>query len=196
MNTTSANQPQPIGLRRNTCRLVMAVILAGMILNGPSLWARQAELPSHQPTRAELPEDGVADEAADRAVDGVTVRVAEDGSAGIPQAVSLAGHWSGSWYSCTTGHRGPLFAEFCPLSTGDYRVNFRGRFFRILPFRYTVVLRVVDQQDGVVHLQGQSYLGRLFGTFTYEATATESGFRATYRSCDDRGVFKLQRCCH
>jgi hypothetical protein len=114
----------------------------------------------------------------------------------LVEPIDLAGHWSGRWSSCNTGHKGPLFADFCRLSTGDYRVQFRGRFFGILPFRYSVVLRVEAVEPGVVHLRGQSYLGRLFGTFTYEATATACEFRADYRSCDDRGIFWLKKCCH
>ena len=105
----------------------------------------------------------------------------------------LSGCWSGSWSSCTTGHRGPLRAEFCQLAGGDYQVNFRGRFFRIFPFRYSVVLQVVDVQGDTVTLQGSSYLGRLFGTFHYHATATSCTFRASYRSCKDAGEFCLSR---
>ena len=69
----------------------------------------------------------------------------------------------------------------------------RGRFFRILPFRYNVVLRVVDVHGDTVTLAGSSYLGRLFGTFHYRATADGCSFHATYTSCKDRGEFCLQR---
>ncbi len=34
--------------------------------------------------------------------------------------LSLAGCWSGSWLSCTTGHKGPMqatFCQICPTST-------------------------------------------------------------------------------
>lgn len=176
MNSIPTRNFLSTGFGQGTFRLVTATLLVGILLGGSSLQGHEADRSLFQL--------------------GDTESLTEGESAGAPAVLSLAGHWSGSWYSCSTGHRGPLFAEFCPLSTGDYRVNFRGRFFRILPFRYSVVLHVVDQQEGVVYLQGQSYLGRLFGTFTYEATATESEFRADYRSCDDRGVFTLKKCCH
>jgi len=107
--------------------------------------------------------------------------------------LDLSGYWSGGWQSCTTGHKGPLKASFCRLHNGDYEVRFRGRFFRVIPFRYRVVLHVIDQQGDTVYLAGSSYLGRLFGTFEYQATATPSEFRATYTSKKDCGEFWMCR---
>jgi len=104
----------------------------------------------------------------------------------------LSGSWRGSWTSCTSGHKGPMRAEFCRLNNGDYRVNFRGRFFKLFPFRYSVVLKVVEEGD-VVRLNGSSYLGRMFGTFCYSATADACQFRADYTSKKDNGVFSLTR---
>ena len=106
----------------------------------------------------------------------------------------LSGSWEGSWKSCTTGHKGPLKAEFCRLGNGDYRVNFRGRFFKLFPFRYSVVLQVVEESD-VVQLSGSSYLGRMFGTFCYSATADACQFRADYTSRKDSGIFLMKRVC-
>ena len=48
--------------------------------------------------------------------------------------------------------------------------------------------------DGVVKLAGDSYLGRRYGTFHYEASATETKFTADYTSCKDDGRFVLSRC--
>lgn len=109
-------------------------------------------------------------------------------------AADLSGCWTGEWSSCTTGHHGPLQATFCQLDTGDYRVDFRGRFAKIVPFRYSVVLHVVaEHDDGRVELEGSTYLGRLVGTFWYSATATDCVFEATYRSCKDAGTFSLRK---
>jgi hypothetical protein len=116
-------------------------------------------------------------------------------SAHTVAASDLSGCWSGSWRSCTTGHNGPLNASFCRLNDCQYRVDFSGRFFKLLPFRYSVTLNVVSDDGETVQLAGSSYLGRLFGTFHYRAEATACKFTANYSSCDDRGVFVISRCC-
>jgi hypothetical protein len=108
-------------------------------------------------------------------------------------AVDLSGCWSGTWQSCVTPHRGPLNAEFVRLDANRYEVFFNGRFFKVLPFRYSVVMTATEQ-DGVVYLSGSKYLGRAFGTFTFNAAATEGSFNANYSSCKDNGTFNLCRC--
>ena len=113
--------------------------------------------------------------------------------AGSATAVDLSGSWSGSWESCSTGHAGPLRAEFTRSSATQYRVDFAGRFFKILPFRYSVTLDVVEDHGDHVVLAGSSFLGRLFGTFTYHATADGCRFTADYRSKKDVGEFRLMR---
>ena len=113
--------------------------------------------------------------------------------AGSATAVDLSGSWSGSWESCSTGHAGPLRADFTRSSATQYRVNFAGRFFKILPFRYSVTLDVVEDHGDHVVLAGSSFLGRLFGTFTYHATADGCRFTADYRSKKDVGAFRLTR---
>jgi len=113
--------------------------------------------------------------------------------AGAAGAVDLSGSWNGSWQSCTTGHAGPLSACFTPCGDGAYRVEFTGRFFKIIPFRYSVVLRVVEETDDRVTLAGSSQLGRLFGTFTYRATADGCRFDAAYGSRKDSGSFRMTR---
>lgn len=117
---------------------------------------------------------------------------AEPVLAETPAINDLSGTWQGSWTSCKSGHTGPMRAEFCRLDSGDYRVNFRGRFFKVFPFRYSVVLQVVEEGD-VVRLSGSSYLGRMFGTFCYSATADACQFRANYTSKKDHGIFSLRR---
>lgn len=109
-------------------------------------------------------------------------------------AVDLTGHWTGQWISCTSGHQGPLQADFCRIDDGRYRVTFRGRFCAIIPFRYEVTLRVVSDDGENVTLAGSSYLGRIYGTFTYRATATATSFVSRYDSCRDDGKFVLRRC--
>lgn len=92
-----------------------------------------------------------------------------------------------------TPHRGPISAEFVRFDADRYEVFFRGRFFKVLPFRYSVVM-TASEQDGVVHLSGSQYLGRMAGTFSFQAAATDCQFNANYSSCKDYGKFTLTRC--
>jgi hypothetical protein len=85
--------------------------------------------------------------------------------------------------------------DFAPptLLAQASRMNFSGRFFKILPFKYSVTLRVIeDGGDGVI-LAGSSWLGRMFGTFCYRAEADACRFEARYTSKKDNGVFRLER---
>lgn len=109
-------------------------------------------------------------------------------------AEDLSGCWEGCWYSETTGHKGPLFATFTKLDDCHYQVDFSGRFFKIIPFKYSVVLNVVAAGE-TTQLSGQNYLGRRYGTFTYCAEATGCQFHASYTSCKDCGTFQLTRVC-
>jgi len=111
----------------------------------------------------------------------------------VSLAVDLSGCWSGSWESCVTPHKGPLWAEFVPCGGNQYEVHFRGRFFKIMPFQYSVTM-VAEERDGVVYLSGSKYLGRMVGTFSFNAAATDKCFNANYSSCKDSGQFKLSRC--
>ena len=107
--------------------------------------------------------------------------------------VDPRGCWSGSWMSCKSGHQGVLRATLTACGDQAYRAEFRGRFFKIMPFRYTVTLQVVGVDEHGIHLAGSQSLGRLFGTFHYQATITDCRFEATYRSCKDWGKFSLGR---
>jgi len=109
------------------------------------------------------------------------------------QAVDLSGCWTGTWQSCVTPHKGPLNAEFVRLDVNTYEVFFRGRFFKVLPFKYSVVMTAAEQ-NGVVYLSGSKHLGRMFGTFSFRAAASDRQFNANYTSCKDSGCFRLTRC--
>lgn len=109
-------------------------------------------------------------------------------------APDLSGKWpTGRSRSESSGHNGPLQASFCKIDETHYRVQFRGRFARIVPFRYTVTLEVIGNQGDKVLLSGSARLP-LFGMFSYSAEATAHEFISTYSSCDDQGVFELKRC--
>ena len=115
------------------------------------------------------------------------------GCAPLTNATDLSGCWSGSWKSCGTGHKGPLNATFTKCGETQYHVAFSGRFFKIMPFRYSVTLDVIEDGD-TVKLSGSSFLGRIMGTFSYSATATACTFDSAYSSCKDNGWFHLTKC--
>src|SRR5262245_61372491 len=58
----------------------------------------------------------------------------------VSGAIDLSGCWSGTWESCVTPHKGPLWAEFVSCGGNQYEVHFRGRFFKIMPFQYSVTM--------------------------------------------------------
>lgn len=109
-------------------------------------------------------------------------------------AADLSGTWSGRWDSLSTGHTGPLNANFTRINDAQYQVDFRGRFFKLIPFRYSVVLNVVEEGE-TVRLSGDNYLGRRYGWFHYDAVVAGDCFTANYSSCKDDGQFRLTRCC-
>jgi hypothetical protein len=108
------------------------------------------------------------------------------------EPINLSGRWSGHWESLSNGHRGPLHATFTKADDSHYSVIFRGRFLKILPFRYTSKLEVTGYEDDRVLLAGSRRL-LFFGTFSYRAEATCSDFTATYEARNDHGVFIMKR---
>jgi hypothetical protein len=107
----------------------------------------------------------------------------------------LSGTWSGTWESGTKNHCGPLRATFCQTDEDHYKVRFSGRFWKVIPFRYSVTLDVVKRDGDKIFLSGSQKL-LFFGTFCYEAEADSCTFTATYTANRDHGVFSLTRTWH
>src|SRR5262249_20640588 len=116
-------------------------------------------------------------------------------AAEAPCQPDLTGKWSGCWVSESDGHHGPLHAHFYKENDCNYRVHFHGRFFKIIPFRYSVTLTIVGHDGDNVLLAGSQRLGPIFGTFEYSATANDREFTATFSSKRDCGRFELTRDC-
>ena len=114
-------------------------------------------------------------------------------AASSARAVDLSGCWEGRWGSNCTPHNGPLKATFVKQDDTHYCVHFKGRFFKLLPFKYSVTLAVVEDKGDSVTLSGSHYLGKMFGTFTYTANATACDFNSRYDSCKDNGYFCLKK---
>jgi len=108
-------------------------------------------------------------------------------------APDLTGCWTGRWEDCKSGHSGPLKARFEKCDDIHYRATFTGRFLKVFPFRFRTTLNVTGQEEGRILLSGESNLGFLFGTFHYEATATDHDFTAEFTSRRYQGRFMLSR---
>lgn len=105
----------------------------------------------------------------------------------------LSGRWSGYWVSDKNGHTGPLRASFRRVSDTCYRVTFSGRFWKVVPFVYSVRLAVTGTTGDVVTLAGETRAGPVIGTFHYDAVATPCHFEARFTSRNDSGRFVLTR---
>lgn len=107
-------------------------------------------------------------------------------------ALDLSGNWSGNWISDNSGHSGLMKAVFRSAGAESYEVTFSGRFFKVIPFRYKVVLSVKGKDGEKLLLSGNQRLFG-FGTFEYTAVADESSFSASYSSRKDNGRFELSK---
>jgi hypothetical protein len=110
-------------------------------------------------------------------------------------APDLSGDWSGYWISSKNGHHGPLRATFTCVGDNCYRVRFKGRFAKIIPFRYRTTMTITGVGDGVATLVASRRLGPVLGTFAMTAVATPTTFEAEFSSKNDCGRFVLTRCC-
>ena len=108
-------------------------------------------------------------------------------------APDLTGNWTGHWESCKNGHHGPLSARFCKKDDCHYEVVSRGRFFKVVPFRYATTMTVIGYDGDRVLLSASKRLGPVLGSCSMDADATSSDFTARFSSRDDNGLFVLRR---
>ena len=119
--------------------------------------------------------------------------VALVGDATLVSAAELSGCWQGCWVSNTNGHTGKLRATIEKVDDDHYCAHFSGTYQKVLPFRYRVLLSVKQEGD-VLKLEGSKDLGLLFGgRFSFDATASDTEFKASYSSRRDCGEFHLKR---
>ena len=123
----------------------------------------------------------------------VAVLVLSSSQLQAAEKLDLSGKWSGSWRSEISDHTGPLKAKFEVLDDSKVQARFSGRFFKFIPFRFNVLLEIVETKDGVVILKGKEDLGRTLGTYTYNATYSKGKFVAKYSTDKDKGVFEVSR---
>ena len=109
------------------------------------------------------------------------------------ELAELKGNWSGTWRSDISEHEGPLKAKFEVKSDEQVEARFSGRFFKVIPFKFIVILDVVSSGNGVIKLKGKQDLGRTLGTYHYDVTFKENEFVAKYHTDKDKGVFQVSK---
>lgn len=103
-----------------------------------------------------------------------------------------SGNWSGNWVSGANGHKGPLNARVERTSPDTVTVHFRGRFAKIVPFRYTSQLQVISESADRTELAGSQKLP-FFGNFSTRATIEGDQLNASFQSARDSGEFHLRK---
>lgn len=105
----------------------------------------------------------------------------------------LTGAWQGTWLSDVNGHNGRLRALITENPDGTYRAWYHAKYKRILSFAYSVNVETRKIPEGHSFL-GEADLGKLAGgAYSYEGTATNGHYHATYKAKYDHGIFKMQR---
>jgi hypothetical protein len=114
----------------------------------------------------------------------------------LPAATSASdpsGVWRGEWVSSSSGHQGPIKAHIRQVDDCTYRACFCGRFLHVVPFGYSVPMKVTGRTaSGATILTAQSWLPG-FGDFTCRATVSQCHFNACYWSPKDNGRFTMTR---
>jgi hypothetical protein len=110
-----------------------------------------------------------------------------------PASVDVAGCWSGYWISCSDGHSGPMQATICKIGDNCYEARFKGRFWVVVPFRYSMTFQVVGGDGDKIILAGERRLGPALGSYSFTATVTATDFDASYTARRDNGKFVMQR---
>lgn len=110
-------------------------------------------------------------------------------------AANLAGCWPcGSWQSYCTGHSGKLRATIVQCDATHFECFFSGNFAKVVPFRYSVVLTVTGEKDGIVYFGGRKEMCNLLGgVYTFSGWSNGREFHAGYVSSKDRGEFAVSR---
>ena len=114
-------------------------------------------------------------------------------SAAEPEPIDISGCWSGYWISCADGHQGPMQATICKINDNCYSARFKGRFFVVVPFRYSTTLQVVGREGNTLILAGEERLGPVLGTYRFSAKVTATDFDASYSARIDNGKFVMRK---
>jgi hypothetical protein len=105
----------------------------------------------------------------------------------------VAGCWSGTWTSESTGQHGRLRCMLTPRAENSYDARFHATYCGIIPFEQNVVF-AAENQGGLWRFRGEEDLGWLAGGgYQYSGEASDQKFMARYTSAKDRGIFEMTR---
>jgi hypothetical protein len=107
--------------------------------------------------------------------------------------LDVCGKWHGCWVSHKNGHHGKMVATVCRVDDCQYRITFRGIFWKVFPFRYAETFRVTGFSADGIHMEASKFLGPVFGTFDCRVAINAGQLVAQFRSRNDWGEFRLER---
>ncbi len=105
----------------------------------------------------------------------------------------LSGNWTGRWQSSTNNHGGPMQATFVQQCGDELQVKFRGRFAKVIPFRYRARLKIVYQEPGLTIVGGSKKIGPFSGGYTYSGQISDGCFTGSYSSRRYQGGWAISR---
>lgn len=106
---------------------------------------------------------------------------------------AFTGAWEGTWLSDVNGHHGRLRALITENPDGTYKAWYHAKYKRILGYAYSVDMDTTELSNGHAFV-GEADLGKLAGgVYSYQGTATNGLYHATYDAKYDRGTFKMSR---
>ena len=110
-------------------------------------------------------------------------------------ADELSGCWEGRWYGCTDGLQGTVKAQITKCNDHCYRAVFTGRAFKVMPYRYTAMLKAHrDEETGKICFKCTRKLP-IWGCYWMRGSADGCQFFARYNTDDHVGYFKMKRVC-
>ncbi len=105
----------------------------------------------------------------------------------------MEGRWEGSWLSGHNGHKGKLRCIVTKQDDGSHDFYFYATFWKLFSGAYTSRFDV-KENDGTYSFSGSHQMPKLYGgLYTYEGTATDTDFDATYKCRIDHGTFTMKR---
>ncbi len=121
------------------------------------------------------------------------------GCAGSPSTTTsptdaMSGTWSGKWFDETHKHEGPMTCHLREIEPTQYEARFSGFFMAIIPFWYTVEMKV-EPGDDAWRVQAESHIKWLGGSGRYECDGTIQNdiMECRFRAVGSEGYFRLQR---
>lgn len=121
--------------------------------------------------------------------------VAASSTSHVRAADTLCGTWKGHWESCTDQFKGTVKARITRCGPGCYKAVFTGRAFKVMPYRYTAMLKACrDPETGTIRFRCSRKLP-FWGQYWMRGSVEGCCFRARYNTDDHVGYFVMRRVC-